>query len=88
LTQRAVEFLRGDTVILKARGRWPTATLEDLQRLMPGAVGLTGQGRPSTMIPEDLRPAEGRALCIYGDDILNAPVLLIDDIVDSGWTPQ
>jgi ATP-dependent DNA helicase RecQ len=67
LIQGAVEFLRGDTVVLKPRGRWPAATLEDLQQLMPGAVGLTRQKTLSTVIPEDLRPAEGRALCIWGD---------------------
>src|SRR6185437_7294827 len=67
LIHEAIEFLRGDDVIFDARKQWPVAALDDIQEVMPDAVGLTKQGRVSTRIPEDLRPQPGRSLSIYGD---------------------
>ncbi|MDX6386071.1 MAG: ATP-dependent helicase RecQ [Blastocatellia bacterium] len=67
LVQAAIEFLRGDDVFFNARKQWPTAALEQIKEIMSGAVRLTNQGRPGTKIPDELRPEQGRALCIYGD---------------------
>ena len=67
LIDRAIQFLRGDEIIFDARKQWPAAALADIQNVMPHAVGLTQQGRPSTKIPDNLRPAPGRSLSIYGD---------------------
>jgi ATP-dependent DNA helicase RecQ len=63
----AVEFLRDNETIFETRKQWPGATLAEIQQVMPDAIKLTQQGRPSTMIPEALRPQQGRALSIYGD---------------------
>jgi ATP-dependent DNA helicase RecQ len=62
LVQRAVEFLRGDTISLAPRTRWPKAALADVQRALPAAVE-----RGLTVIPATLRAQPGRALCIWGD---------------------
>jgi ATP-dependent DNA helicase RecQ len=68
LVQRAVEFLRADALVLKPRERWPAPVLAELQKALPQAVMCyEDSGRPKTIIPPDFRPAEGRALCIYGD---------------------
>jgi ATP-dependent DNA helicase RecQ len=68
LLQQAVEFLRGDALVLEPRERWPAPLLEDLQKALPNAVErYADSGRPKTIIPANLRAAEGRALCIYGD---------------------
>jgi ATP-dependent DNA helicase RecQ len=67
LVREAVQFLRGDTVNTDPRKQWPRAVLSELQQAMPGAVGYSKEAKPKTTIPEDLRPEEGRALCIYGD---------------------
>jgi ATP-dependent DNA helicase RecQ len=67
LVREAVGFLRADPVDFQPRKQWPGATLSELQRAMPAAVGYSKQGKLKTTIPEDLRPEEGRVLCIYGD---------------------
>ena len=67
LIREAVEFLRGDTINIDPRKQWPRAVLSELQQAMPAAVGHSKEGKLKTTIPEDLRPEEGRALCIYGD---------------------
>jgi ATP-dependent DNA helicase RecQ len=68
LVQQAVEFLRGDALILKPRERWPKPVLEELQKALPNAVEIFEDSRrPKTIIPATLRAAEGRALCMYGD---------------------
>jgi ATP-dependent DNA helicase RecQ len=64
---QAVQFLRGDDVSFDARKQWPTAALDEVQRIMPVAVTVTTQGRPSTRIPAELHLEQGRALSIYGD---------------------
>jgi ATP-dependent DNA helicase RecQ len=66
LTRNAVEFLRGDTVVLEVRKQWPSAVLAQMQTILPQAVKLS-KGKPVVTIPENLRRQEGRALCIYGD---------------------
>jgi ATP-dependent DNA helicase RecQ len=67
LVHEAIEFLRGDEVIFDARKQWPKAALDEIQPVMPNAVGLTKQRTLSTTIPDEIRPQQGRALCIYGD---------------------
>lgn len=67
LIRSAVEFLRGESVLIEARRQWPRAAITELQQAMPTAVGITQQGRASVGIPDGLRAEEGRALCIYGD---------------------
>ena len=63
----AIEFLRGDEIVIETRKQWPAAALDEIQQVMPDAIKLTQQGRPSLNIPEELRPQQGRALSIYGD---------------------
>ena len=63
----AIEFLRGDQIVIDARKQWPAAALEEIQQVMPDAISLTQQGTPSTRLSEELRPQQGRALSIYGD---------------------
>jgi ATP-dependent DNA helicase RecQ len=60
LVREAVEFLRGDTVIIEPKKRWPSAVLAELRQAMPAVVA-------NTAISENLRPEQGRVLCIYGD---------------------
>jgi len=67
LINQAIHFLRRDEVVVHTRKQWPTAALDNIQAMMPGAVGLTKQGKPSLRIPGELLLAEGRALSIYGD---------------------
>ena len=63
----AVEFLRGDEIVIETRKQWPAATLDEIQKVMPDAIKLTQQGRPGLKIQEELRPQQGRGLSIYGD---------------------
>jgi ATP-dependent DNA helicase RecQ len=67
LIQEALEFLRGNEIVFEPRKRWPAAALSEVQQVMPNAIALTNKGNPGTIIPENLRPETGRALCIYGD---------------------
>jgi ATP-dependent DNA helicase RecQ len=67
LIQEAVEFLRRDEILFDARKLWPTAALAEIQNTLPHVLTQTKQGKPSTRIPEELRPESGRALSIYGD---------------------
>ena len=67
LVQAAAEFLRGDTVTLEPRTRWPQPVLEDIWKALPEAVERFENGRLKTVIPEALRAEEGRVLCLYGD---------------------
>ncbi|MBM3859197.1 MAG: RecQ family ATP-dependent DNA helicase [Verrucomicrobia bacterium] len=62
LVQRAVEFLRGDSILLSPRLRWPKTILPEVQRALPADAVVS-----STVIPEPLRAQPGRALCIWGD---------------------
>jgi ATP-dependent DNA helicase RecQ len=57
LVQQAVEFLRGDAIVLSPRLRWPKPVLAELPA---GAA-------TNTVIPPELRAQEGRALCLWGD---------------------
>ena len=65
LTQEAVQFLRGDSLALPTRLRWPRSLLPDLQKLLPAALEFIEESQ--TVIPVALRPEKGRALCLYGD---------------------
>jgi ATP-dependent DNA helicase RecQ len=67
LVHKAVEFLRGDTVTIEPRQQWPSAALAQVQEWMPQAVAVSKKGKPKIIIPKELRPEQGRALCIYGD---------------------
>ncbi len=66
-TQMAVDFLRGDTLVLDPRLRWPKPLLEEIRSTMPGALEFGDKGALKTVIPEKLRTAPGRVLCIWGD---------------------
>lgn len=61
LTHRAVQFLRGDALVIKPRVRWPVPVLDEVRRAISAAVG------KSSAIPETLRAQEGRVLCLWGD---------------------
>jgi ATP-dependent DNA helicase RecQ len=65
--REAIEFLRRDQIPIIPRTRWPVPLLDVLRTQLPGAVGRTVAGAASTVIPERLRPAEGRALSVWGD---------------------
>jgi len=68
LTQAAVEFLRGNALVLKPRLRWPKPLLNAIRKTKPEALEYWPTSRrPKADIPAALRPAEGRVLCIYGD---------------------
>jgi len=67
LVLEAVDFLRGDALVLEPRERWPKPALSQLQQAWPQAVEAGRDGDPKTTIPASLRPQEGRVLCIYGD---------------------
>jgi ATP-dependent DNA helicase RecQ len=63
LVQSAVEFLRGDAIVLSPRTRWPKPVLAELSV----GVGVTQKGEPSAIVPPAMRAQQGRALCIWGD---------------------
>ncbi|MSU57458.1 MAG: RecQ family ATP-dependent DNA helicase [Pedosphaera sp.] len=68
LTQAAVNFLRGDALVLEPRLRWPKPLLDELEKHLPDALErFEDSHRPKTTIPERIRPEPGRVLCIYGD---------------------
>jgi ATP-dependent DNA helicase RecQ len=67
LTQAAVDFLRGDALVLEPRLRWPKPLLEEIRPALPQAVELGDKGALKTAIPEALRAEAGRVLCIWGD---------------------
>jgi ATP-dependent DNA helicase RecQ len=67
LTQAAVNFLRGDALVLEPRTRWPKPLLEDIRAALPDAVDVSDKGAVKTTIPEKLRAEAGRVLCIWGD---------------------
>jgi ATP-dependent DNA helicase RecQ len=73
LIQQAVEFLRGDELVLEPRVRWPGPALQAIQISFPEAVQVTDSGRFKATIPEPLRLQTGRTLCIWGD---------------AGWGPE
>lgn len=68
LVQAASDFLRGDSLTLEPRLRWPKSLLGDITRLMPSAIErFEDSSRPKTVVPAPVRPEAGRVLCIYGD---------------------
>ena len=68
LTQAAVNFLRGDALVLEPRLRWPKPLLGELEKILPDALEhYEDSARPKTTIPESVRPEPGRVLCLYGD---------------------
>jgi ATP-dependent DNA helicase RecQ len=68
LAQAAADFLRGDSLMLEPRLRWPKSLLGDIARLMPDAIErFEDSSRPKTVVPTHVRPEAGRVLCIYGD---------------------
>jgi ATP-dependent DNA helicase RecQ len=67
LVLEAVNFLRGDALVLEPRERWPKPALADLRKIWPQAMESGRDGEPKTTVPAGLRPREGRVLCIYGD---------------------
>jgi hypothetical protein len=76
LTHRAVEFLRGDALMIKPRIRWPLPVLEELRETPP-------QKEMQNSVTQ-LRNLLG-AFAVRGA-VPAGPVLLVDDLVDSGWT--
>jgi ATP-dependent DNA helicase RecQ len=67
LTQAAVDFLRGDALVLEPRQRWPKPLLGEIRATLAEAVQVGDKGALKTTIPETLRAEAGRALCIWGD---------------------
>ncbi len=67
LVQEVVSFLRGDSLVLTPRLRWPKPLLPDLEHALPQGLERFESGKPKVMIPENLRAAAGRVLCVYGD---------------------
>jgi ATP-dependent DNA helicase RecQ len=67
LTQAAVNFLRGDALVLEPRLRWPKPLLEEIRSASPEAVESGDKGVLKTIIPEMLRAEAGRVLCVWGD---------------------
>jgi ATP-dependent DNA helicase RecQ len=67
LTQAAVNFLRGDALVLEPRRRWPKPLLEEIRLALPEAVGCGDRGELKIIIPEKLRAEAARVLCIWGD---------------------
>jgi ATP-dependent DNA helicase RecQ len=67
LTQAAVNFLRGDALVLEPRTHWPKPLLEEILSVLPNAVEFGEKGALKTIIPENLRAEAGRVLCIWGD---------------------
>jgi ATP-dependent DNA helicase RecQ len=68
LVQAAADFLRGDSLALEPRLRWPKALLGDIANLMPSAIDrFEDSSRPKTVVPVHVRAEAGRVLCIYGD---------------------
>ena len=66
-TQMAVDFLRGDTLVLEPRLRWPKPLLEEIRSALLEAVEFGDKGALKTTVPEALRSEPGRVLCIWGD---------------------
>jgi ATP-dependent DNA helicase RecQ len=67
LTQAAVDFLRGDALVLEPRLRWPKPLLGEIRSALPAAVEFGDKGALKTTIPEQFRADAGRVLCIWGD---------------------
>lgn len=67
LAQAAVDFLRGDALVLEPRLRWPNPLLELIRAALPKAVEPGDKHSLKTTIPEGLRAEQGRVLCIWGD---------------------
>ncbi|HEY6168016.1 MAG TPA: RecQ family ATP-dependent DNA helicase [Verrucomicrobiae bacterium] len=67
LIQSAVDFLRGDSLVLEPRLRWPKPLLHEIQSAYAEAVERFESNAPKTTIPVPVRSEAGRALCIYGD---------------------
>ena len=67
LTQTAVNYLRGDALVLEPRLRWPKPLLEEIRLALPDAVESGDKGALKMTIPEKLRAEAGRVLCIWGD---------------------
>jgi ATP-dependent DNA helicase RecQ len=67
LVQAAVDFLRGDSLVLEPRLRWPKPLLDEIQSAFPLAVERFESNAPKTTIPAPVGPEAGRALSIYGD---------------------
>jgi ATP-dependent DNA helicase RecQ len=67
LVQSAVDFLRGDELVLAPRLRWPKSVIEPIRSALPGAVEAGHRGAFKTTIPEPLRARPGRVLCLWGD---------------------
>ncbi|HEY5914725.1 MAG TPA: RecQ family ATP-dependent DNA helicase [Verrucomicrobiae bacterium] len=67
LVQAAVNFLRGDALVLAPRTRWPKPLLSELEEVLPRGLDRFETGKPKVVMPEAVRAQEGRALCIYGD---------------------
>ena len=67
LRQAAVDFLRGDALVLEPRLRWPKPLLEEIRSALQQAVEVGDKGALKTVIPESLRADAGRVLCLWGD---------------------
>jgi ATP-dependent DNA helicase RecQ len=103
LAQAAVDFLRHDALVLKPRIWWPKPALQELDKVLPGALDRYESGKPKMVIPERLRAQEGRVLCMYGDagwghevargkyqtgQFSDALVTAAAELIQSKWKPE
>jgi ATP-dependent DNA helicase RecQ len=103
LAQAAVDFLRHDALVLEPRIWWPKPVLEELDKILPGALDRFANGRPKIVIPEKLRAQQGRVLCMYGDAgwghevargkyqtgrFSDALVAASAELIQSKWNPE
>src|SRR5947208_16233417 len=60
-TQMAVDFLRGDTLVLEPRLRWPKPLLEEIRSALPEAVesGKKAELKPTVPKPCPRKPEAG-----------------------------
>lgn len=73
VVSKAVNFLRGDSLVIEPHTRWPRPALSDVQAVLPSAISNSEKNKPTTMIPSPLTAEPGRMLCVYGD---------------AGWGPE
>lgn len=67
LAQKARQFLRGNSLDLAPRLRWPPGLVADIREHLPEAVERYDNGDLKSTIPAHLRLQPGQVLCLYGD---------------------
>ena len=67
LVRQAIEYLRGDDLVLEPRIRWPAPALKALHENVEGAIARTKSGSLKSAVPTEMLLQRGRALCLWGD---------------------